>query len=211
MYRRVRFPPPFSFLTLTNKGLMKVILEGSSEDVRNALTDRNAAYNEARAQLRVEATLEKNAFLTEEIFKLSSQLDATDRGCNENNKVIAAKNIYISSLENDIKNLKNEIIYLKGSNNSPKTSPEQDIVLEETFQKMLAETATPLKLSQFGEVTPAVMFETIFGILATGNRFLAIKEIRAVTKLGLIRTRNLVDDTLRAFGCNVNESGHPIP
>lgn len=202
---------------------MKVIIEGSPADVRSTLTDPNAGRNEALLSFRIEA-LEKELVVAQDKLAAASRVVAAgDRliatsekkvseaqsALHANKVEIGAKTAHIASLEAEVQKLQ---FSLREMENPVKMTPIQEAEIEAVFQDTLREYGIqPLVFSQGGkEISALFMLQTIFRVLASGDRVGAMKEIRACTGMSLIPARDLVDSALRAFGCRLNDKGFPL-
>lgn len=205
---------------------MKVILEGSSYDVRALLSDSDAGYDRARfeqlqkdlADARMEINRQKG--LVENAGHLLA--DSERRAAAAKNTQLSIKSdveantAKIAARDAEIQKLNYEIRSLREKMDNPVCLSEaQEAEIEALYQATVNEyKIAPLVflMSDQGgrEITAEYMFSAVFGLLAAGNRVGAIKEIRNCTGLGLTKTRDLLDAALRRFGCNVGSNNAPL-
>lgn len=209
---------------------MKAIFEGSPADIRAVVADSTASYNEGRAQLQIENLEADINRLKTEMSSYIKDVETADRTTSVYEKKLgealssyhatktelASKNAHIANLEAELQKLQFEVRSLRTkTGESTKThalSPMQEAEIEAVFQDTLRENSIkPLVFSstasQGREISAEFVVTTIFNVLANGNRAGAIKEIRAVTGMNIVKARDLIDNALRRFGCNTDERG----
>lgn len=209
---------------------MKLILEGSPVDVRALLVDPNAGYNEARAdakqeqfQSALEVTrkeLEQQKSLCDEAHHRLADAERQASAAKHANQTIKsdveASTARLAARDAEIQRLQFELRNLRTKMDDPiRLTETQEAEIEALYQTTVAEyNIKPLIFSlsnQSGrEISAEYMFTVVFGLLAAGNRVGAIKEIRNCTGLGLTKTRDLIDNALRRFGCDIGTNNSPI-
>jgi predicted nuclease with TOPRIM domain len=203
---------------------MKLQIEGSDRDIRGLFNDPTAIKDAALNQLRNE-NLEKELLdvraKLEESIKDSESLKKTlwtaAQKCGELNNgagalrmELGAKNAHIAAQDAEIQRLKFMM------NDPVKLSSEQEARVEELYQNMVAQySIKPLSFtlpdSSGKSISAEHVISTIMSCLAAGNKVGACKEIRAVTSMPLVKTRDMLHAALLAFGCHTNEKGNPVP
>lgn len=195
---------------------MKAIFEGAAADIASVLTDKTAAYNEARATLKAETAEKRVVELEVYIEALQKKLNDKEnsRQLSEHDKSqlttmrsdVSNKNTLLAAAEAKIQELQFKL------DNPISLSPEQESEIEKLYQKTLKEYGSePFTfLVNRNEVTAEMMLNTIFQSLASGDRVGTIKIVRDVSGMGLTRARDLIYDALRKFGCNTNHTGAPV-
>ena len=118
----------------------------------------------------------------------------------------------LTTKESKIAELEAKIKKLQYENNIhslsyDKLNDKQIAIVEKVYQDMLKIHA--MKPINFGSTDGGVvsakkMIESIFSLLTNGRRVVAIKEIRSVTGMGLIPSKNLVDDLIKSIIQNKN-------
>ena len=87
-----------------------------------------------------------------------------------------------------------------------KLNDKQIAIVEKVYQDMIkVHNIKPISFGGGADViTAKKMIESIFSLLTNGRRVVAIKEIRSVTGMGLIPSKNLVDDLIKSIIQNKN-------
>lgn len=201
---------------------MKVQIEGSDRDIRGLFNDTGAAKDAALNQLRNEA-LEKELSSAQVKLEESSKDSSALRKTLEtaaakygelNNSIgalrmeLGAKNAHIASQDAEIQRLKFMM------SDPVKLSAEQESKVEELYQAMIDQYGIkPLSFSSTEAGSKSISAEyvisTIMACLAAGDKVGACKEIRAVTGMPLVKTRDMLHKALLAFGCHTNDKGSP--
>ena len=202
---------------------MKVQIEGSDRDIRGLFNDIAAAKEAAAAQLRnenlekeladartkMEEALKEAATLKQTLSAAAQKFGEMNSSNNALRMELGAKNAHIAMQDSEIQKLKFVM------SDPVRLSADQEAQVEALYQKMVEQynikpiVVTPPEPGK--PISAEYVVSTILGCLGNGDKVGACKEIRAATGLSLLKTKNLVDKALLAFGCRVGERGNPLP
>ena len=120
----------------------------------------------------------------------------------------------LKSKASTITSLNAQIDFMKTDSDNPiKLSPIQEAEIEAIFQSALSEVnAKPLTFYIPGkkvDISALHFIENVFSILAKGDRMNTIRAIREVTGKEIVACKNMIDNALRAFNCDLTENNSP--
>lgn len=198
---------------------MRLVIEGSPADIRAAMTDTALIFNAVESKIKGEAAIDNMKRMKEKVSELRNKTEGalTDkenkelidlrRESTEARQHIGAHKSALASAEAKIAQLKAEMA------NPIHLTSAQEVQLEAMFQSELLVMSEPpvFSNSEGHRITPSQILERVFAFLAKGDRMRAIKMIREVSGIKLNDGRDLVDNALRAFGCNIGHNQCPCP
>lgn len=203
---------------------MKVIIEGSSSDVRSVLSDRDSIQAAAEHKLEV-------AYLKSKIDEMQSKLEESERKNEAAGRLIAsaeakaaAERTAMLSCSGELKRVIEKLTEAQAKiqhleydakvKDPVRLTEAQEQQIDQLFRDTLAQYKAEVPLKFFDPeskktITSTHMLEVIFGELAKGNRVVAIKRVKEATGMGINAAKNLVDNALMAFGCSLSGRNTP--
>ena len=168
---------------------MKITIEGEPDEISKLFSIKESS-----------ATSDKKRIVIQDYAPIKQ----TDSELSNVKLELAAKQSKIAELEAKIQELQYENNFY--SLDYDKLNDKQLAVVEKIYQDMIkVHNIKPISFGNGSEViTAKKMIESIFSLLTSGQRVLAIKEIRTVTGIGLLPAKNLVDNLIKSLISNKN-------
>lgn len=188
------------------------MLEGSAEDLKKFVSDKDVAYIAARSELRAEQATDSLKRLKSKAEDMKEEMQARVQVAHHQAKLddkerqelgnlrmeVGSKTAALNAAEVEVRRLKED------KRNPVQLTAIQEAELEALFQEHLRVYHMPPQIfttyKESAKITAEQLITQVFQAMATGNRVKAIMEMRAVSGLGLKQAKDLVENALLAHG-----------